>query len=161
MRKYFTKKVIFFLSMLIFIPELAWSEDALPSRDNTHTSVFHQEPPPVEEVPQDFYSQFIHMLVILGLLIGFLIFATWVMKWLQSARLQGTNRSGLIKILESRQLSSRSAVHFIEILNKGIIIGESHAGLVRLAEMPLDSDDEDADEGPSEEKSRYTEREKS
>lgn len=154
MQNFFTRMLAL---LLVFASGLSWSDEALPSlpsRDNPHPAVSHEVPLlPPEEESQDFYSQFIHMLVILGLLVGFLILATWFMKWLQTSRLQGSNRAGLIKILESRQLSPRSAVHFIEILNKGIIIGESHAGLVRLAEMPLDSDEEDADESSAEKKS--------
>jgi flagellar biogenesis protein FliO len=153
--------IFFFIRMLIlllvFAPELSWSDEippSLPASDNPHYTISHETPLLLpEEEQQDFYSQFIHMLVILGLLVGFLILASWFMKWLQTSRLQGINRAGLIKILESRQLSPRSAVHFIEILNKGIIIGESHAGLVRLAEMPLDSDEEEeTDERPIEKK---------
>ncbi len=141
MTKYFTMKFAAALFLLAFMPALDAAAEPQPEMP--------REIPGLPNMPNgpestDFTGEFLHMLVVLGGIIAFLILATWVVRKLQTARFQGSNRSNLIRILESRQLSTRSAVHFIEILNKGIIIGESHAGLVRLAELHLDDDEEES-----------------
>lgn len=147
MKKYFTTWL--FLTLSFFASGTTLDENPpASSTPSVHDLLnTHENPlPSKDEEPWDFYNDFMHMLVVLAVMVTFLILATWILKRIQSTRSQGSNRDSLIKVLETRNLSARSAIHFVEILNKGIIIGESHAGLVRLAEMPLDEDEDTDDE---------------
>lgn len=143
MKKYFTPSLF---ALLIFSPFNVTSDEpaATPAATEQHHEIAAPaEPAPAEGEIRDFYSEFLHMLVVLGVVLGVLFALSWILKRMQSAKIYGGNKDSLIKVLESRHISQKSAIHFIEVLNKGIIVGESHLGLVRLAEFPLDSDEEE------------------
>ena len=77
----------------------------------------------------NFQAKFLNMLFILTLLIGFMILASWLLKRMMKARITQINQASYIKILETRQLSPKSVLYFIEIENKKVLIGESQTGL--------------------------------
>lgn len=157
MKKYYTtcfflrtclKSMVLILSITAFMTSSLQADETAPPAASSSTK--HHEDPfydfqsletKAEDTSRDFYSEFFHMLFILGIVIAILILLTWVLKRMQNARLMSSNRDSLIKVLEARPLSPKSSLYFVEILGKGILIGESHAGLVRLGELPLDTDE--------------------
>ncbi|HYG40740.1 MAG TPA: flagellar biosynthetic protein FliO, partial [Cytophagales bacterium] len=90
--------------------------------------------PPKES--DNFQAKFLNMLFILGLLIGFMILASWALKRMMKARVTQINQTSLIKLLETRPLSPKSIVYLIEIENTKILVGESQNGLNYLASFP-------------------------
>lgn len=155
MKKYSTTCFFLILSIFVFFSGSLPADQTVPPATSP-TPTRHEEPfydiqslenkaESVEETSRDFYSEFFHMLFILGIVVAVLILLTWVLKRMQNARLTGSNRDSLIRVLEARHLSAKSSLYFVEILGKGILVGESHTGLVLLGELPLDTD-EDSDE---------------
>jgi flagellar protein FliO/FliZ len=86
--------------------------------------------------PDNFQAKFLNMLFILGLLIGFMVLASWMLKKMMKSRVTQINQASSIKILETRQLSPKSALYLIEVEGKIILIGESQTMINHIASFP-------------------------
>lgn len=78
-----------------------------------------------EKETETFEAKFMNMLFILGLLIGFMILASWALKRLMKTKMTQINTSSNIKVLETRYLSPRASLYLIEVENQKILISES------------------------------------
>lgn len=85
-----------------------------------------------------FQDRFFHMLYILALLIGFMIVASWLIKKLMRTRTEQLNTTSLIRVIETRPLSTKATLHIIDINGKGILIAETHTKVTKLGEVDLD-----------------------
>jgi flagellar biogenesis protein FliO len=72
------------------------------------------------------------MLVILGLLIGFMFLASWSLKRMMRSKVEQLNVGNAIKIIDSRNLSTRVTIHLLEIESKKYVIAESPTGVTSL-----------------------------
>ncbi|MCB1118516.1 MAG: flagellar biosynthetic protein FliO [Chlamydiia bacterium] len=88
------------------------------------------EPLPFEG--RDFMAEFFHMVVVLSILLAVFILLTWVLKRFMQSRTQHVNDSSAIKILESRPLSTRCALHLIEVDGEEILIAESQNSVTKI-----------------------------
>lgn len=104
-----------------------------------------------EASTDDFQSKFVHMLFLLGLLIAFMLLASWLIKRLMKSRLNQINTTSSIKVLETRPLSPKSTVYLLDIMGEGIVIAESGTGVHYLATIPLEYENDDHED-------RYLER---
>ena len=96
------------------------------------------EPPaikPLDEESNRFFMEFIKMMSILGLVIVGLMFLTWYLKRFMSARIEQMNASSLIKVIERRDLTPKTALYILEVNDKQILIAESHSGVTALGEI--------------------------
>lgn len=93
-----------------------WKEEVLHQADN-------------------FQGKFMNMILILVLLIGFMILASWSLKRMMKSRLTQINQNSLIKVLETRQLSPKSTLYLVDIEGKTFLIGESPSSLSHLATL--------------------------
>lgn len=69
------------------------------------------------------------MLLMLGILLGLVLFASYFLKKMTSVRLESLNTTSRIKVLEHRALSQKASVHLVEIDDKEFLIAENHAGI--------------------------------
>lgn len=159
MKKYLHTLFVFFLASLA--SPLFSQEEAKPNGDketdvhhemNVHQDFFSNdiqtpreilEKEALEAESHNFYIEFLRMLLILGFIIAFLFLLSWAVKRLLNTKMQGINRDSLIKILETRPISNKSSIHLIEVLGKGLVIGESLSGIVLLADIPLEPDEDE------------------
>ncbi len=81
---------------------------------------------------QSFESKFFHMLLILGLLIAFMIIASWALKRMMKSRVTQINTSSSIKVLETRYLSPRATLYLIEVEEETFLIAESPHAITLL-----------------------------
>jgi flagellar protein FliO/FliZ len=88
-----------------------------------------------------FQAKFIRMLVLLGLLIGFMLLASSMLKRMMRKRLNNQNVGSSIKILETRYLSPKSTVYLLDIRGKGYIIAEAHSNVTLLTTVPLEEEE--------------------
>lgn len=96
----------------------------------------HYSPPiPLEE--DHFYQEFFKMISMLGLIIILLLLASWFLKRLLSSRTEQINNTSLIKIVERRMLSPKSAVYVLDVLGKKIAIVESQNGVTSLGDISI------------------------
>jgi len=91
--------------------------------------------PAGESSQYNFGREFLNMILNLGLIIAIVIAATWAVKRMSKTRLSKANHASIIKILEKRALTPKSAIYLVEIGGKTIVVGESTAGLHALAEL--------------------------
>lgn len=101
-----------------------------------------QDPEPLpspEAETSRFMYEFIKMIVILGGMVGILLFLSWYSKRMTAQKFEKGNDDSYIKILEKRALSPRSVIFLLEIEGKSILVGETPNGLVRLSEYSLDN----------------------
>ncbi|WP_042279315.1 MULTISPECIES: FliO/MopB family protein [unclassified Candidatus Protochlamydia] len=80
-----------------------------------------------------FQAKFMNMLFILGLLISFMLLASWMLKRMTKSKVTQMNQASSIKILETRHLTPRSTIYLIEVKGQHLLIGESVAGVSHLA----------------------------
>lgn len=127
------------LFFVFFFPFFAFSQTDQPQRqDILQEDIYQVEPWSAQPSKEgdNFQAKFLNMLFILGLLIAFMILASWALKRMMKARVTQINQASLIKVLETRTLSPKSLVYLIEIEGEKILIGESQNGLTYLASFP-------------------------
>lgn len=106
-------------------------------------------PFPLEEAPlppditQDnrFLAEFFYMLLMLGMLIGVVLFASYLIKRMTSTRIESLNTTSSIKILERRALSQRSQIYLVEIEDKKFMIAESPTAITALEVALIEKDE--------------------
>lgn len=81
-----------------------------------------------EENTSRFYQEFLHMLAVLGAMVFVLITAAWLLKKFVNNRTAQTNSINTIKILERRNISTKTAIYLIEIEGKRVALSESSNG---------------------------------
>lgn len=92
----------------------------------------------VEHEADTFQAKFLNMLFILGLLIGFMILASWTLKRMMKSRVSQLNVGSSIKISETRSLSPRSALYLIEVHGQHILLAESQTAVTHLGSWPVE-----------------------
>lgn len=122
-----------FFALFIFVFSALFGQDFDNEDPQTsHTETYHHEHPDLDawrehlsHEGQSFESKFFHMLFILGLLIAFMILASWALKRMMKSRMTQINTSNSIKVLETRYLSPRATLYLIEVENETFLIAES------------------------------------
>jgi flagellar biogenesis protein FliO len=92
--------------------------------------------------PDNFQSKFFNMLLILGLLIGFMLLASWMLKRMMRSRITQLNDASAIKIRETRHLSARSTIYLLDVMGQGLVIAETPTGVSHLATVSLEGEKE-------------------
>lgn len=90
----------------------------------------------IERESDTFQAKFFNMLLILGLLIGFMILASWALKRMMKTKMSQLNTASTIKVLETRYLSPRATLYLIEIEDRTFLIAESPTNTTYLANFP-------------------------
>ena len=158
MKKYIT---CFFLFILFTngIPNLQGQEQDF-SRHSETQEVPQNRPAvasPLHELPNDldsffkktekesdtFVSKFANMLAILGLLIAFMLLASWFIKRMMRTRVDQLNTESVIRVVETRYLSPKSSIHLLDVMGQGILIAESNAGVHQLAKIHLKPEEDE------------------
>ncbi len=88
----------------------------------------------------DFWSEFMQIMSKLAFVIAILLAAAWLLKRAMNVRMEQVNQTSSIRILERRTLSPKSAIYLIEVLGGAYLVGETQAGLHRLADIPKGTD---------------------
>lgn len=101
-----------------------------------------EEPHPDASQENRFLGEFFYMLFMLGLLIGVVMFASYILKKMTATRMEAINESSRVKITERRNLSQRTQIHIVEIDDKEFLIVEGVAGITAL---PLQAPCTDSD----------------
>lgn len=81
-----------------------------------------------------FLSEFISMVATLGLIISLILIFAWFLKRMVNTRQEQANETSIIKMIERRSLSPKTAIYLLEIEGKSLIIAESPSGVTRLSE---------------------------
>lgn len=84
-----------------------------------------------------FQAKFMHMLFLLGLIIAFMLLASYMLKRLNRSRVEQLNTSSTIRVREARMISARSTIYLIEIEGKGLVIAESPTSITHLTTISL------------------------
>jgi flagellar biogenesis protein FliO len=127
MKMFFYRPLLYFIFLFTILSTLHAQEVIVP-QEPTDTSLLWDHQPET----QTFQSKFLNMLVILGLLIGFMLLASWSLKRMMRSKVDQLNVGNAIKVLESRHLSQRVTIHLIEIEDKKYVIAESPTAVTSL-----------------------------
>lgn len=93
--------------------------------------------------PDNFLSQLVSMAATIGVLIGLIMIMTWVLKKLLNSRLEQINSKSAIKVLETRNISPKTAIHVVDVYGKNYVVAESVNGVTPLGlieQLPPKSD---------------------
>lgn len=147
---------------LIFLPAFAFSQTQVEEKRNDSPQIHDEQTHPasvhsqeeilqkyldenkqpeiwrdhaVEKESDTFQSKFFHMLFILGLLIAFMMIASWSLKRMMRSKATNMNSISNIKVLETRYLSPRATLYLVEINDKQVLIAESPAHVTYLATL--------------------------
>jgi flagellar biogenesis protein FliO len=129
------KKIIFCL-LLLFSP--VFSQEETPRRSiEEYPNSFAEELKKADQMGDSrFFEEFVQMMIYLGAIVAFMLFFMWLLKRMMAVRIEQTNRSCSIKILESRALTPKSTLYVVEISGKVYAIADSANGITRLGEIP-------------------------
>jgi flagellar biogenesis protein FliO len=81
---------------------------------------------------------FLNMLFSLGFIVLLLLLAGWFLKRILKTKMTQANEGSRIKIIERRGLAPKSNVYLLDVGGKGLVVGESSAGLQTLMEVNLE-----------------------
>jgi flagellar biogenesis protein FliO len=84
-----------------------------------------------------FYSELMNMLTTLGLIVVIVLLATYFLKKVLHSKIEQLNTTSLVKVLERRTLSPKTAIYLLDIQGEGVIIGESINGMTHLGNFEL------------------------
>jgi len=87
---------------------------------------------PMEKESDTFQTKFFNMLLILGLLIGFMVLASLALKRLMKAKITHLNTESGIKLLETRSLSPRTTLYLVEVQDQTFLIADSPTSITPL-----------------------------
>lgn len=121
--------LIFFLLLFGWTP--CFAQDEANHSDIPVISADH-----IEKESDTFQAKFMNMLLVLGLLIGFMILASWALKRMMKTKLTQVNTQSEIKILETRYLSPRATLYLVEIQNQTVLIAESPTAVSYIKSFP-------------------------
>lgn len=88
-----------------------------------------------------FQTKFFNMLFILGLLIGFMILASWALKRMMKSKITQLNTASSIKVLETRYLSPRATLYLVEVQDQSFLIAESPTTVTYLTAFPVQKEE--------------------
>ncbi len=91
-----------------------------------------------EDRGADFTGELAQLGLSLGIILLVLLIVSWLVKRLLNKRVEQTNLSSEIQVLEKRYLNPKAAIYLVKIGNRNIVVGESPAGLVNLGEARAD-----------------------
>lgn len=108
--------------------------DFSPPRDLTGP-IFPPEDLIGEPAPETnrFLNEVVNMMATLGLIISVILIFAWFLKRMLNTRQEQANTTSLIKVIERRSLSPKTAIYLLEVEGKSMIISESVNGVTRLA----------------------------
>jgi flagellar biogenesis protein FliO len=127
---------LYFLIAFLFC--LAFSGTSFSQEEANHSDFYHyinDDSASEGKETENFQAKFINMLIILGLLIGMMIVASWTLKRMMRTRVAQMNTASEIKIQESRHLSPRATIHLIDVQGEQLLIAESPTSVTLLAKM--------------------------
>ncbi len=104
---------------------------------------------PVVKDSDTFQSKFMNMLFLLGLLIGFMLLASWILKKMTKTRVTQLNQASSIKVLETRYLSPRSTLYLLDVQGQTLLIAESPMGVAQLASLGTTPESDEKGESDS------------
>lgn len=139
-----------FLTAFILLGNFAFAENAQPLPDFSPPKDLSGPVFPIEDVvgkpgpaTDKFISEFISMLATLGLIISLILIVAWFLKRMVNSRQDQANETSIIKVVERRSLSPKTAVYLLEIEGKSLIIAESVNGVTRLVDYdsPIEEDE--------------------
>jgi flagellar protein FliO/FliZ len=142
---------ILILSIFILSHDVSFSaETPMPTEQQSHSRSKTPDfsPPdlngpvfPIEDVIGEpnpdtnrFLSEFISMVATLGLIISLILIVAWFLKRMVNTRQEQANETSIIKLIERRSLSPKTAIYLLEIEGKSLVIAESPSGVTRLSE---------------------------
>lgn len=91
---------------------------------------------PQEPTTEHFFMEFLHMLAMLGILLGLILAVSWVLKRILNTRMEQINQSSPIKILERRSLTPKTAIFVVDVYGKKCIVADSQNGVTYLGDLP-------------------------
>lgn len=119
-------------------------DEAPPAIQNAPTgpsSLPIPSPPPSpfpyegQQNPQEgdpFFHQLLNMAFSLGTILVVILLVSYVLKRILNTRIQQLNTNSLIKIIERRSLTPKTAIYVLEINDQHIVIAESVNGVTLL-----------------------------
>lgn len=114
-----------------------------PSRsiESTYPLIYSDTENPASHLPEtdSFQAKFFNMLFVLGLLIGFMILASYMLKRMMHSRVTQINDTSVVKVLETRTLSPRTTLYLLDVQGKKLLIAESPTGASVLTTLASDT----------------------
>lgn len=127
-------KIIHLSLLALMIGISAFAQDSQPI-SQPKVEEIPSFPFPEEEVRSDdghFTMQLLQMFMMLGLLLGLLIFVSWFLKRMMANRIMQVNDTSAIKLLEQRAVSTKTTVYALDIEGKTYIFAENAHTLTPL-----------------------------
>lgn len=84
-----------------------------------------------------FMHEFINMLTTLGIIVAFVLIATWFLKKMFNTRIEQLNTNSVVKVIERRVLNPKTTIFLLEIKGRGLIVAESANGLTHLGDFDV------------------------
>ena len=131
---YICMKKILLTFLLLFSPLLAQEQKPADPLEK-YPEYFAEELKKVDDAGDSrFFDEFIQMMIYLTGIVAFMVLFMWILKKMMSVKIEQSNRSSAIKIVESRTLSQKTTLYVVSFQDKTYTIAESLNGVTRLGE---------------------------
>lgn len=149
------KNLYLFLAAIFFLQNISYAAETPSAESTLETPRQHAAKVPDFSPPKDltgpvfppedligepnpdtnrFLTEFVNMMATLGLIISLILIVAWFLKRMLNTRQEQANITSLIKVVERRSLSPKTAVYLLEIEGKSVLIAESQNGVTRLTD---------------------------
>lgn len=134
---YYFLRVFFLICTFMFGAAYAATENtAEPPLSPEFQHALSQNPEPLNNPSTgELYLEFFKMIFMLGVIIAFLLLIMWFIKRMLSSRIEQLNTTSVIKILERRPITPKTALYIVEAFDKRLMIAESHNGVTLLSDL--------------------------
>ncbi len=130
------KRWIAFSLLLLLLVCFLQAADVAPTPPTSAQDLESLKP----EEPDHFVNQLTNMLTTLGVILGLILLVTWFLRKMLHTRIQQMNTSSNIKVLESRNISTKSSIHVLDVYGKGIVVAESLNGITPISQFVIDTE---------------------
>ncbi len=127
-------------SALCFSSLYSADEESPITRERTQKAIEQYQAGEDMGSDTNFYDELWNILFALAVIVALMVVATWFLRRFMQGRMEQMNISSTIKILEQRNLSTKSVLYIVEVYDKHILIGESSAGVAGIAEFPVEEE---------------------
>lgn len=94
-----------------------------------------------ESAHPSYLKEFFNMILTLVFVLSLAFISVFFLKKIMRSKMTHFNQATGIKILERRALNPKASLYLVDILGKGVVIGESQSGGIQLiTEFPSNTD---------------------
>ncbi len=125
---------------LLLVCSSLFSQESGSEPQENYPDYFAKELKKADEAGDSRFAQeFSNMLIYLGGIVAFIYLFMWILKRMMQTRIEQSNQTKNIRVLETRPLNPKTTLYVVEIGNQSFALADSVNGVTYLNEVGVKS----------------------